>query len=192
MASSKQFSSEKNIDYTGQLDEFLSSCSIDKIPVAELFFARYRAYPCTMVIEPLISGAQFHVPSIRLYLDQDLKHDSKRDVVKCKYHKITRSIYLTDFLADLTNGIMIDAENCQLIDRITLYNHQLKSDASLNHFLVVEKIRINFLPQHEIFVNRSLVDHLVSFWAFQLQSRRIQVVRFDTESNSNRKSCIDH
>jgi hypothetical protein len=48
---------------------------------------------------------------------------------------------------------MLDCESCHLIDGIDNPN-KYKSDGLYNHFLIVEKLRISYLPQHENYVNR--------------------------------------
>ncbi len=167
--------------YTGQIEEpstlqtlLRSDLSNKRIPVTHIFIAHYHAYPCTVLIQALSNSAKLHVPTIRRYLEIDHKHNSTHDIVKREYHPIAHSLYITDFLADLDNGIMLDCENCQLINDIDNPN-KYKSDGPHDHFLIVEKVRISYLPQHEIYVNGELASKLASFYILQLKLTTIQV-----------------
>ena len=168
--------------YTGRVEETLAleallrrDPSIDSIPVTNLFIAHYHAYPCTVVIQALPSSARIHVPTLRRYLEIDHKHDSAQDIVKRQYHPTTRSLYITDFLADLGHGIMLDCEACQLIDEVENPN-KYRTDGSAGHFLVVEKVRVNYLPQHETYVNGELASRLSSFYILPSHWKTIQIV----------------
>lgn len=179
MDSPKTTSVVPTTSYTGYIKDFHSLLRADlsnqKIPVIHLFIAHYHAYPCSVIIQPSISSGRFHVPSIRRYLEIDHKHNSFEDIVHREYHKIVRSFYITNFLANLGNGIMIDCENCQLINNVDNPN-KYKSDGLYNYFLIVDKIRIHYLPQHDIYVNEELASKLSSFCVLQSSSTMIQVL----------------
>ncbi|CAF1181842.1 unnamed protein product [Rotaria sordida] len=165
-----------HIEDTSILQRFLcTDLSNQRIPVTHLFIAHYHAYPCTVIIQASTSLGKLHVPSIRRYLEIDHKHNSTEDIIKREYHPIVRSFYITNFLANLGNGIMIDCENCQLINDIENPN-KYKSDGYYDYFLIVEKLRINYLPEHDIYVNDELASKLSSFYVLQSKSTIIQVV----------------
>ncbi|CAF1644152.1 unnamed protein product [Rotaria magnacalcarata] len=162
--------------YTGYIEDpsilhslLRTDLSNQQIPVTHLFLSHYHAYPCTVVIQPPISSGRLHVPSIRRYLEMDHKHNSSQDIVKREYH------YITDFLANLGNGLMLDCQNCQLINAVDNPN-KYKSDGDHNHFLTVDKVRIHYLPQHDNYVNEELASKLSSFYVLQSTSAAIQVV----------------
>ncbi|CAF1214303.1 unnamed protein product [Rotaria sordida] len=164
-----------HIEDTSILQRFLcTDLSNQRIPVTHLFIAHYHAYPCTVIIQASTSLGKLHVPSIRRYLEIDHKHNSTEDIIKREYHPIVRSFYITNFLANLGNGIMIDCENCQLINDIDNPN-KYKSDGYYDYFLIVEKLRINYLPEHDIYVNDELASKLSSFYVLQSKSTIIQV-----------------
>ncbi|CAF3559052.1 unnamed protein product [Rotaria sp. Silwood1] len=168
--------------YTGHIEDssilqtfIRTDLSNQRIPVTHLFIAHYHAYPCTVVIQASTSLGKLHVPTIRRYIENDHKHNSTEDIIKREYHPIIRSFYITDFLANLGNGIMIDCENCQLINDIDNPN-KYKSDGFDDYFLIVEKVRINYLPEHDIYVNDELASKLSSFYVLQSKLTTIQVV----------------
>ncbi|CAF3226662.1 unnamed protein product [Rotaria sp. Silwood2] len=167
--------------YTGHIEDISilqtllrTDLSKPRIPVTHLFIAHYHAYPCTVVIQASTSLGKLHVPTIRRYLEIDHKHNSIEDIVKREYHPIVRSLYITDFLAHLGNGIMLDCENCQLINDVDNPN-KYKSDGFHDYFLIVDKARINYLPEHDIYVNEELASKLSSFYVLQSKSTTIQV-----------------
>jgi hypothetical protein len=123
------------------------------IPATHRFIVHYHSYPYTVLIEASTSSAKLHVPTIRRYLEVDHKHNSVQDIIKYEYHPTARSLYIINFLANLGDGIMLVCESCQLIDDTDNPN-KYKSDGLYNHFLIAEKLRINYLPQHENYVNR--------------------------------------
>ncbi|CAF4836515.1 unnamed protein product [Rotaria socialis] len=162
--------------YTGYIENpsilhslLRTDLSNQQIPATHLFLSHYHAYPCTVVIQPSISSGRLHVPSIRRYLEMDHKHNSSQDIVKREYR------HITDFLANLGNGIMLDCQNCRLINAVDNPN-KYKPDGDHNHFLTVDKVRIHYLPQHDNYVNEELASKLSSFYVLQSTSTAIQVV----------------
>ena len=149
--------------------------SPERIPILNVFLARYRTYPCTATIEALPRSSKLHVPTIRRYLETAHEHSPLDDIVQRHYHPRTRSLYMTAFLADLGHGIMIDCEQCQLIDDVDNPN-KYRSDGPGGFFLITNQIRIHYLPQHEHLVVGELASQLSSFYIFPPHSKMIQVL----------------
>lgn len=177
------------VKYAGRLEDAVAlqnlmrtDLSPERIPILNLFLARYRTYPCTAVIEALPRSAKLHVPTIRRYLETGHQHSPLDDIVHRHYHPRTRSLYITAFLADLGHGIMIDCDRCQLTDEVDNPN-KYRSDGPTGSFLITDRIRIHYLPQHENLVVGDLASQLSSFYVFPSQSKMIQVLVKNAQQN---------
>jgi hypothetical protein len=163
-----------------------------RIPVTRIFLARYRAFPCTVVIQACSSSGKLHVPSIRRYLEREHQHRSIDDIIKRQYHSTAQCLYITDFLADLGDGITLDGEHCQLLNHVD-NPHRYSTDISNEYFLVVDRIRIHYLSKHETYVNGELASRLSSLFIVPSQSRMIQVMYtyVSHDEYNTRYSCTD-
>ena len=76
------------------LKEFTSCNCRKKLPAIPLFFAHYKAFPCSLVCSRPESNALLHVPSILNYLTTEFGHDETNDIIIQNWNRKAKQFFV--------------------------------------------------------------------------------------------------
>ncbi|CAF1203885.1 unnamed protein product [Didymodactylos carnosus] len=117
-------------------------------PCTRLFLAKYRQYPCKIV---LVSDNEVqHVQTVISHLCQQLNYQEKLDndlIARC-YHSCSKTYFTRQRLLDSGNGLTVTLKDIRWTTDSD-NPHQYKADYSDDHFLVCDCIEIFYLPEHD-------------------------------------------
>ena len=144
------------------------------IPTTRIFLAKYHAYPCTIYCSGDDNAALMHATTIINYIENDLKHDSSRDLIARNFHRQSKETYVSSRLSDLGNGVMIEMSSIYYNSDVQNPN-KFKPDHSDDHFLIASEITLYYLPEHDAFV-QDLSKRFSKMTVFTSKSCTLQMV----------------
>jgi hypothetical protein len=145
-----------------------------QIPIIRLFLAKYHAYPSSLCCETDDDDVRFHVTTILNYMNDELNHDINKDCIERQYHRRTKQKYVESRVSDLGNGIMIYFNGSELESEVENPN-QLKVDYGDNYYLLVQQIKIYYLPEHDSFA-QDLSSRFSKMIVFLSKTCRLEMV----------------